>query len=121
LRLAGLRVLVDFFALLEDLRDALELDLPRVEAGLVFVLRDLEAEVVFRAEALFEAAFFVEDFLADDLAAVAAPPFLPPFLAEALLVFLPRPDPLFLPPPVLLLTVAQARRSASFSLTPRFS
>src|SRR5580704_10151482 len=33
----------------------------------------------------------------------------------------PRPEPLFLPPPVSLLTVAQARRSASFSETPRDS
>jgi hypothetical protein len=31
---------------------------------------------------------------------------------EAWLTFLPRPEPLFLPPPVSLLTVAQARRSA---------
>jgi hypothetical protein len=33
----------------------------------------------------------------------------------------PRPEPLFLPPPSSALTVAQARRSASLSETPRFS
>jgi hypothetical protein len=65
-------------------------------------------------------------FLADadrseaERAAEAAPPFLPPFRAAALLVGLPRPDPLFLPPPLISLTVAQARFSASFSDTPRF-
>ena len=65
-------------------------------------------------------------FLADadrseaERAAEAAPPFLPPFRAAALLVGLPRPDPLFLPPPLISLTVAQARLSASFSDTPRF-
>src|SRR5262249_29500850 len=53
--------------------------------------------------------------------ALAAPPFLPPVRDDSLLTDLPRPDPLFLPPWVLLLTVAQARRSASFSDTPRFS
>ena len=37
------------------------------------------------------------------------------------LVFLPRPEPLFLPPPVSLFTVAHARRSASFFEVPRFS
>ena len=49
------------------------------------------------------------------------PPFLPPFRAGALLLFLPRPDPLFFPPLSDLLTVAQARFSASFFETPRFS
>jgi len=51
----------------------------------------------------------------------AAPPFRPPFFAGALSSFLPRPEPLFLPPPVSLLTVAQARRFASFSGVPRSS
>ena len=32
----------------------------------------------------------------------------------------PRPEPLFLPPPVVLLTVAQARASAVSAETPRF-
>jgi len=32
-----------------------------------------------------------------------------------------RPEPLFLPPPVSLLTVAQARAAAVFVLTPFFS
>jgi hypothetical protein len=34
---------------------------------------------------------------------------------------LPRPEPLFSPPPLSLFTVAQARRSASPDETPRFS
>ena len=49
------------------------------------------------------------------------PPILPPLREEAWLVLCPRPEPLFLPPPDSLLTVAQARRSASFLLVPRFS
>jgi hypothetical protein len=51
----------------------------------------------------------------------AAPPLRPPFCAGPFIVGSPLPDPPFLPPPVILLTVAQARRSASFSGTPRFS
>ncbi len=35
--------------------------------------------------------------------------------------FLPRPEPLCLPPPLSLLTVAHARRAASLRETPRFS
>jgi hypothetical protein len=68
------------------------------------------------------AAFFADaDLAAADREAEAFPPFFPPFFAGALLVFLPRPDPLFFPPPLILFTVAQARRSASPSETPRFS
>jgi hypothetical protein len=55
------------------------------------------------------------------LRAVASPPFRPPFFAEALLLFFPRPDPLFFPPPLDLFTVAHARFSASFFDVPRFS
>jgi hypothetical protein len=51
----------------------------------------------------------------------ALPPLRPPFRDEAVLMALPRPEPLFLPPPVSLLTVAQARRSASSFEVPRFS
>ncbi len=51
----------------------------------------------------------------------ASPPLWPPFFAGDLLVDLPRPEPLFLPPCDVLLTVAQARRFASFSEVPRFS
>jgi hypothetical protein len=40
------------------------------------------------------------------------------FRAELFEVFLPRPEPLFFPPPVSLFTVAQARRSASLRETP---
>jgi len=70
---------------------------------------------------LFFAAFFPDDFEDFLLLAAAFPPLRPPFLAGALLTFLPRPDPLFLPPPVIALTVAHARRSASSSGTPRSS
>src|SRR3954453_10490304 len=49
------------------------------------------------------------------------PPIRPPFFAETLVSGTPRPEPLLLPPPVSLLTVAQARRSASFSGVPRSS
>ncbi len=45
----------------------------------------------------------------------------PPFLAGALLTFLPRPEPDFLPPLVDLFTVAQARFLAVFFETPFFS
>src|SRR6266853_277055 len=62
------------------------------------------------------AAFFAEaERSANDRTAEAAPPLWPPFLAGAVLLFLPRPEPLFLPPPVILFTVAQARRAASSS------
>jgi hypothetical protein len=51
----------------------------------------------------------------------AAPPFLAPFRLELFVLFLPRPEPAFFPPPSSLFTVAQARRSASRRETPRFS
>lgn len=51
----------------------------------------------------------------------AFPPLRPPFLAGALFSALPRPMPDFFPPPLDLLTVAHARRSASPFETPRFS
>src|SRR5690349_3768611 len=54
-------------------------------------------------------------------AAARRPPFLPPLRDELRFDFFPRPDPLFLPPPVSLFTVAHARRSASPRETPRFS
>jgi len=56
-----------------------------------------------------------------DRAADAAPPFLPPFFAADLSSSLPRPEPLFFPPPVMSLTVAQAVFVASFFCTPRAS
>jgi hypothetical protein len=51
----------------------------------------------------------------------AWPPSRPPFCDEAWVSGRPRPEPLFFPPPLSLLTVAQALRSASFSGTPRDS
>ena len=73
---------------------------------------------LLRVEAAFRAEEEREDL---ERAPEARPPFLPPFRAELRLVFFLRPEPLFLPPPVSLFTVAQARRSASFRDTPRFS
>jgi hypothetical protein len=69
------------------------------------------------------AAFLAEaDRLAGDRAAAAAPPIRPPLCAAGWPVDLPRPDPpTRFPPPSSLLTVAQARRSASFAGTPRLS
>src|SRR5581483_2255731 len=49
------------------------------------------------------------------------PPFLPPFFVDFLFPFLPRAEPLLLPPPLSLFTVAHARLSASFLETPFFS
>src|SRR4029077_17303907 len=51
----------------------------------------------------------------------ALPPLRPPLRELVWLDFFPRPLPLFLPPLSCLLTVAQARRSASFLDVPRFS
>lgn len=53
--------------------------------------------------------------------ALARPPFRPPLRAEAWASFFPRPEPLFLPPWLLLFTVAQARRLASPLPIPRCS
>jgi hypothetical protein len=53
--------------------------------------------------------------------AAARPPFFPPFFEGPRVSFLPRPEPLFFPPPVSSFTVAQARLAASFRETPRFS
>src|SRR5690606_18902106 len=86
--------------------------------------------ITYDDQLAFFLAFFLRvaaAFLADadlaflDRAAEASPPFLPPFLAAEVSVFLPRPEPLFLPPPLISLTVAHARRLASFFLTPRSS
>jgi hypothetical protein len=49
------------------------------------------------------------------------PPILPPRFEDTLVSGAPRPEPLLLPPPVSLLTVAHARRSASFLPRPRRS
>lgn len=71
-----------------------------------------------RVDAALRAALDRDDLERD---AAARPPFLPPFRDELRVVFLPRPEPLFFPPPVSLFTVAQARRSASRRETPRFT
>lgn len=77
------------------------------------------AALRLRVAAAFLAA---ADLFAGDRAADAAPPIRPPLCAAGWPVDLPRPDPpARFPPPSSLLTVAQARRSASFSGTPRLS
>ena len=69
-----------------------------------------------------DAAFLAErERSAAGRLAAARPPRRPPLREEAWLTGWPRPEPLFLPPPVSLLTVAQARRSASLGGTPRSS
>ena len=68
-----------------------------------------------------EVDFLAEEEREDLRELEALPPLRPPFLDELRLDFFPLPEPLFLPPPVSLFTVAQARRSASFRDTPRFS
>jgi hypothetical protein len=55
------------------------------------------------------------------LRAVELPPLRPPARAGSLFSVFPLPEPDFLPPPSDAFTVAHARRSASFSPTPRFS
>ncbi|HYC31900.1 MAG TPA: hypothetical protein VEB59_06385 [Gemmatimonadales bacterium] len=74
--------------------------------------RRLRVAAALRAEAEREALLRAAD---------ARPPFLPPFRDAVRVVFLPRPDPLFFPPLVSLLTVAHARRAASPRETPRSS
>ena len=65
------------------------------------------------------AAFFAEAERCSGVRALeAAPPFLPPALLDSWLSGTPRPLPDLLPPPDSLLTVAQARASASPSGTP---
>jgi hypothetical protein len=81
--------------------------------------------VAFQDEALrlrLAAAFLAEaERFAAERLADARPPKRPPFRDEAWDSDLPRPEPLFLPPPLSLFTVAHALRSASSSGTPRDS
>jgi len=98
------------------LPDRLELR-PLLERPRLVLFR-LEDDRRRRVEAAFRADAEREDF---EREAEARPPFLPPFREELRFDFLPRPDPLFLPPPVSLFTVAHARLSASPRETPRFS
>lgn len=105
-------------------------------AVLVFVPEDLRLVVFFALVVFLVPEVFlmpalpllrpvVEDLLAvpfvvpvvfDELRDAAA--LRPPFLAGSLFVGLPLPDPLFFPPPSILLTVAQALLSASSVETP---
>jgi hypothetical protein len=87
----------------------------------LFVAEPLREEL-FAAELLRLAAVLLDSVDAERAAAGRfAAAFFAPRFADVFVAFLARPDPLFLPPPVSLLTVAQARRSASSSETPRLS
>jgi hypothetical protein len=111
-----LRLLPERLRLLERL--LLERPRPLEVERLRPVLLRLPLELRRRLEVDFRELLDRDDL---EREAAARPPFLPPFREELRLVFLPRPDPLFFPPPVSLFTVAQARRSASPRDTPRFS
>jgi hypothetical protein len=128
-RAAALRLLCGLPAvrLLRELRllwredDPRELELLRVDdrRAVAPVLPARAADLRRVADVFLAAVERPDDFrVVEDL---ALPPFAPPLRADAVDVFLPRPAPLFLPSPVSLFTVAQARRSASFLETPRFS
>ena len=84
--------------------------------------REVDRELFFGAlRRRVAAAFRAEaDRAAAEREAEALPPLRPPLRAGALDVALPLPEPLFFPPPDILFSVAQARRSASFRDTPRF-
>src|SRR5256885_1123787 len=82
--------------------------------GIVRMARDAEAAVVAPAAAFLPAALRLAVLW-------LLPPLRPPFLDAERFSALPRPEPDFLPPPLSLFTVAQARRSASVFETPRFS
>jgi hypothetical protein len=115
-----------FLLRLLERRDELELLLrPRAVFVRLRAVPLLLLAVLLRPPALRRrvAAAFLAEAERDDLEreADARPPVRPPFLEELRSVRLPRPDPLFLPPPVSLFTVAQALRSASPGETPRFS
>jgi hypothetical protein len=107
-RLAALRLRVaaPFFAAAERERDVVVDFFAAVERLLV--------DVDFFAVAL-------DDVEREEVDFFAAPPFLPPRLEGVVSFFLPRPEPLFLPPPSCAFTVAYARRSASFFESPFFS
>jgi hypothetical protein len=65
------------------------------------------------------APFFADaDRAAADRVAEAAPPRLPPRLEDTWVSFLPRPEPLLLPPPLSLFTVAQACAEDQQALFP---
>jgi hypothetical protein len=85
--------------------------------------RDFDPPARDRAFRRRVAAAFLADAERADFGreAEARPPFFAPLRAGARDVFFPRPEPLFFPPPDILFSVAQARRSASSSGTPRLS
>jgi len=133
LRLLDLRPPLDFRALdLRPLLDLRELDLRPLLDLRELDLRALDLRPVLlrplddlRLADLRPELFLPLDDLRPEEDLVVrlrlAPPFRPPLRAGALFVLRPRPEPLFLPPPDDLFTVAQARRSASSFDTPRFS
>lgn len=115
-----------FGARLELVREALGL-LARFApsaAVLAFPLREVDAffPVALCRRLRVVAAFFAEARrCAAGRARERSPPIRPPRLLEVLLSGTPRPLPDRLPPPLSLLTVAHARRSASSFGSPRDS
>jgi hypothetical protein len=91
-----------------------------LDAAERFLETDLDAaERFFEADRDVAERFVEVDLDAAERFADADPLLRPPFFAEAFLAGLLLPAPLCLPPPEIKLTVAQARRSASSSPTPR--
>jgi len=122
-----LRVPVDLLALLD--LDALALRLETAFFfGADFVLLEVEADLL-EVDRLLLDVFVPEALLVDLLpvlllfveALLLEPLEEPDFVLELAVLVLFRAEPLFLPPPSCLFTVAHARRSASFSESPRFS
>jgi hypothetical protein len=137
--------LLDPMLLLERLFEPLEWLFERLRAPEAAALRDLVRPDVLLPDALLREellpdALLLEELLRDALLlpeeverpedeladflerlCEALPPMRPPLRDGSLFSSLPRPEPARLPPPPVLLTVAQARLSASFAPTPRFS
>src|SRR6185295_42978 len=101
---------------------------------LLSLFRSLSRGALTSADRLFrfcrhdDLNYFFDDFRPPFLVAflllfllLFLPAFLPPFLDALWLSFFPRPEPLFLPPPDSLFTVAHARALASLLETPRSS
>jgi hypothetical protein len=109
-------------ARLKELRDYRDFERDRERLRVPVDARRFRVAVADARRFRVAAAFFADaERAAFGRLAAACPPFLPPFFEGARFSFLPRPEPLFLPPPVSAFTVAQARRAASFLEVPFFS
>ena len=90
----------------------------RTLAGVFFAPERPLAECPAAADLRAPVVVFRREVVLRDVLPRLLPPLRPPFLAGSLFVALPLPEPLFLPPPLILLTVAQALLSASSCETP---